>query len=220
MRYRGVTNVVEKELRPKKPSEWYSNQYTWLSNFDIEKVMFQYEDKYKDFKFIGVFPIDFAAKPKLYFGSCVAQEMCNIKVDDLVKSGITQIAAVFNLDKHDQPGSHWVAVYSNLDPKKKNYGIYYYDSNGMEPPSEIVKFQESIAANMRQLHKGEFVIDHNRRRHQFGNSECGMFSMYFIERCLKGRSFASIVNSKDYDKKVHKYRDVYYRPSKYDGKVA
>ena len=39
-------------------------------------------------------------------------------------SKIFQIGIVFNLDKHDQEGSHWVSMFIDL----KRDGIYYFDS--------------------------------------------------------------------------------------------
>ena len=53
-----LSNVNDDELRQKTfkpihPDEWLDNKYAWLSNFDIDAVMEQYEDLYKDFVFLG-----------------------------------------------------------------------------------------------------------------------------------------------------------------------
>jgi len=209
-------NGVEDEFRPVKPTEWNSNPHTWLNNFNIEDVMEQYEESHPSFHFVGVFPMDFAATDPL--GKCVSEEMCKIDVRKLMKAGIMQMGVVLNLDKHTESGSHWVALYANFDPKKPNYGIYYYDSNGMEPTKEVVAFKNSIKHQIDAMDPNatkKFPIEYNKRRHQYGNSECGVFCMYFLERCLLGISFKKIESSKIYDKKVHKLRNKYFRPNKH-----
>ena len=35
------------------------NKNTWLNSLDISRVMKQYEDNYKNFRFLGPSPIDF-----------------------------------------------------------------------------------------------------------------------------------------------------------------
>ena len=43
--------LIEKEaLRPPQPIDWIKNPVEWLSNFDIDKVMKQYE-KYPIYKY-------------------------------------------------------------------------------------------------------------------------------------------------------------------------
>ena len=40
---RVLKTVAKKELKPEKPEAWYRNPKTWLSNYDIQNVMFQYK---------------------------------------------------------------------------------------------------------------------------------------------------------------------------------
>ena len=60
--------------------------------------------------------------------------------------GKKQIGVVFNLDKHTQSGSHWVAMHCNLD----NPGlgeICYWDSYGIKPNPEVVVLINSCVVN-------------------------------------------------------------------------
>ena len=75
--------ILSKAFRPLKPKEWYNNRQTWLNTYDILKVMKQYEDKYKDFWFIGVFPIDFSEKDE--YGYCVTPEMCSFDISKVLE---------------------------------------------------------------------------------------------------------------------------------------
>ena len=50
----------------------------------------------------------------------------------------------------------------------------------------------------------------NTRRHQFSNSECGMYCLYFIIRMLKGDSFSKFTSKKIPDKFMMKLRKIYF----------
>jgi len=47
-------------------------------------------------------------------------------------------------------------------------------------------------------------------RHQYSNSECGMYSLYFIIEQIKGRNWKYFNNIKIEDKKMKKLRKVYF----------
>lgn len=210
----GVANVVAQDLRPRMPNEWLLNNKAWLTNFDINNVMVQYHKKYRTYKFLGVFPIDFAAPNGN--GGCIINSMCNFDVAKMLLKGIKQVGVVFNLDRHDQAGSHWVALYANFDIKapRGRYGVFYYDSNSMRPPEEVVSFQQSVIQQVSNIGvKRKFGAYYNTKRHQYGNTECGIFVMHFIERMLEGATFESIMKATEYDKEMNNMRHIYFRKS-------
>ena len=53
--------LAQKYLRPPMPEEWKSDPDKWLDSNNIRDVMKQYEQAHPDFKFLGPYPIDFAA---------------------------------------------------------------------------------------------------------------------------------------------------------------
>ena len=134
-------------FRPKRPNEWHSNPREWLSNFDIQKVMVQYEKKYKTFKFLGVFPDDY--DHKIFMNTCVAEELCKLDVAELLKDNKYQLGMVFNTDPHYLGGSHWVAIYANINESLDKYGFYYYDSNAQKPSKYIIKLFNQIKAQLK-----------------------------------------------------------------------
>ena len=223
-----ISNFKE-SFRPEKPTEWENEPNKWLNTYNILNVMKQYEDKYNKFKFIGVFPIDFRTK---IGNSCVSPEMCSLNIKDLLKKNKNRLGVVFNLDKHWQPGSHWTSLYINLDIKSTNYGAYYYDSVANKPPKEVIDFINSIK---KQINKEisnknkttnntankttnkttkKFNFTYNKIEHQKSSTECGMFSIYFLDKCLKNVSFNNFIkNKKLNDDLVFKYRDKYFTKS-------
>lgn len=162
---------LKKQLfAPFQPEEWKNNPTTWLSNHDILKVLEQYEHLHHDFKFIGPTPIDFNSTPIYYYGKCVCQELCKLNIDKYMSEGIHHVGIVFNLDKHNSSGSHWVSLYMDL----KNKDVYYFDSNGTKPPREI----DELIHNLQK--EQQFKAHINCFEHQLQNTECGIYSMFFI----------------------------------------
>jgi hypothetical protein len=190
-------------LVPQKPSIWKQNPRTWLSNIDILNILTQYEKKYKKFKFLGVFPIDFGNSN--FAGGCISQALCNIKFDFVSHN---KFAAVFNTDKHYQSGSHWICFFANTNPRSKNFGFYFFDSNGLPCPSEIKTLYNSFRT---QLNSKKFDFHENLIQKQFKNTECGMFCIYFIIQMLKNKSFNSVINDNVRDDEVFKLRNILFR---------
>ena len=66
--------------------------------------------------------------------------------------------------------------------------------------------------------KRNFKVQHNKVRHQYGHSECGMFSMFYLIRwmtLLKKRKHVQlddVVNVKITDDDVYKMRSIFFRP--------
>lgn len=65
----------------------------------------------------------------------------------------------------------------------------------------------------RQMKSG-VIIDWNKKKHQFGGSECGVYSMNFIIESIKGNKLSDIENKKISDYSVNILRNYFYRPPK------
>lgn len=186
---------LEKDtFRPKGPQ----GKFTWLNTSDIDQVMSQYETKYKDYKFLGAVPIDFDDLP--------AYGIKDLNFNELLDKGISKIGIIFNLDRHDQPGSHWVSLFSDL---KKGL-VYFSDSYGIEPEDRILTLMRRIARFIRDELGINPIVDYNKMRHQRGGSECGLFSISFILRMLKGDSFEEINKKRIPDSEINECRKYYF----------
>ena len=194
-------------LRPRRPKEWLKKPDMWLDNYNIQHVMKQYEEAYSWFHFLGVFPIDFSApdpyhkteKPK-----CLNQELCNLNLHEEYQRGIRGIGIVFNLDPHYKGGSHWVALYINLTSIKKPI-VGFFDSYGYKTPPMIARFMRSL-----QLQVKECELGYNARRFQYGGSECGMFSLYFLICMIHGISFNEFCKDALHDRSMLELRSILF----------
>jgi hypothetical protein len=197
--------MLQETFRPKKPKEWNKNPYEWLTTEDIKKVMKQYEKRYPSFLFIGPVPLDCPTS--------ITCPLSNFNVKLLIEVlGKTKLGVVYNLDPHNKPGSHWVALYSDF--RKKT--IFYFDSVGLPPPQPILSFINKLQNSIQEYYKIVFNINvnvnvlTNKTKFQYGSSECGVFSMYFIISNLTGKG---IKKEETNDKKMNQMRNFLYRPN-------
>jgi hypothetical protein len=232
--------IDKMSFAPDKPAEWKKNPRTWLSNFDIMKVLRQYETMpvqgkhkfmplknsirtanltHQRFKLLGPTPIDFDSRPTNLNGECVWEEICKFDVKTYLDKGKTKIGIVFNLDKHTQGGSHWVSLFVDLEDSF----IFYFDSNGDKIKPQIKVLVDRIQKQGEQLEKPihfEFHENHPRE-HQKQNTECGMYSLFFIIAMLTNKAgskkFSNVNDKISYfktktlpDNYVFAYRNKYF----------
>jgi len=189
-------------LRPAKPTEWDSDPDQWLDNNNIDAIFKQYTEIYPWFRFFGVHPIDFSAPTPYKKGvrECLIPKMCSIEIPKLRSEGVRYGGVVFNLDNHLGKGSHWVALV--IDTNERRPGIYYFDSYGMKPPKQVRLFMEDLT-----LEEPHAICGYNGRRFQYGNSECGMYSILFIICLIHGVPFAKYVKRPIADRYMLAIRD-------------
>ena len=180
--------------------------------------MRQYEEKYVEFSFLGVYPIDFAEQNTK--GTCTISDMCNFKVTDFINSGKKQFGIVFNTDKSTGPGQHWIALFCSLDPHSPKYGICFFDSIANKPPKEVLRFMLKVRNDVRDsvfFNKIEtsFRGRYNVLQKQFKNYVCGLMSITFLIMCLRfqNETYKETCSRIGKDEEVNQSRDVLYSPN-------
>ena len=194
---------------PVAPVSWKKKPNEWLSSTEIIDVMRQYEKAYKCFVFMGPSPIDYDTR-KLY-GECIWQELCQFNLKEQIEQGKKKIGIIFNLDPHYKPGSHWVSMFINV--KKKQ--IYYFDSAGEPIPPGIKKFADEVTKQGKSLGIS-FKFDQNHPvEHQYGDTECGIYSLYFIVHMLEDKINSHYLKTHILkDEYIEKFRKVYFNDDK------
>lgn len=195
---------LEAQFKPRGPK----GPNDWLSTTNISNAMRMYEKLYRgSFKFFGPVPIDF---DKLF------DEIKNIDISKIYRGGVRNLGFVFNLDPSTKGGSHWVAMYVDIN----DGGVYYFDSYATSmgcPPKQIMTLKDRIMEGIKTLYaeygvRKKPVYKYNKIRFQHGNSECGVYSMYFILQMLRGRSFKDVTDAIMLDEEIQQFRNVYFRP--------
>ena len=188
---------------PEAPREWKRKPSEWLTTVDIQEVMRQWERAYPRFAFLGPSPSDYGTH-KL-FDECVWEELCKFSLANFRRKGKTSIGVIFNLDPHYKPGSHWVALFIDI----KKHAIYYFDSYAEEAPPSIMKFVREVQQQAKRAGT-PFSFRQSERRHQYSDSECGMYSMFFILQMLHGKTFDAFQKVRVPDKTMRKLRKLYF----------
>ena len=174
---------------------------------------------YPEFLFVGAVPIDI--EDLAQFG------VKSLDYDKLAKKGKTKIGIIYNLDEHYKSGSHWVSFFIDT----KNRKIYYSDSAGKPPDQRVKRLVKKLSEKWYQKDSGKKVelpldsymnesgqniieqkygIKFNNTQHQFGGSECGVYSMNFLIRLLRGDSFDVIHIYRITDKEINTCRKIYF----------
>ena len=210
LKHKAIKEDIDLETKeytfaPVAPKEWIENPNEWLTSVDILEVMKQYEKTYKCFDFIGPSPIDY--DKHVAYGECVWEELCEFSLEKQIKEKKPKIGIIFNLDSHDKPGSHWVAMF--IDTKRGE--IYYLDSYGEKIPRQIKKFANKVKKQSLKIgKKKEYKLLENKKEHQYKDSECGMYSLYFIIQMLKGVTFKKFTSKRIKDSYMMKLIKIYF----------
>ena len=214
-----------KMVMPPKPKDWEKNPRKWLNNYDIQHILSRFEgDENYPYKLLGIFPIDFLGKDA--YGSILYPEMYDFQLSRYVGK-YSFLGLITNLDTHDGPGTHWTSSFIVIDPKMKCFGAYYYDSTFTQgtdirrvPESvrrffKIVKKQAEALPEAKAL-GAKFRNVYYKLNHQRGNTECGMFSIFYqvhwLNSIIKNADTVhkDIVRLKITDEQVWKLRDFFF----------
>ena len=218
----------------KVPVDWETQKTTWLSNYDIMNGMKFYEKKYDDFHFLEPSSIDFDKKDEN--GKCQVSELCRYNLE-LLCHKYKYFATVFNTSKSYEDGRHWIAMFIHI-PRRE---IYFYDSIADTPPLEVqallLKFKkqgniylykkhvrknktnsddrpqtdERIEEELRKNKIKSFRILYNTRHHQLLNTECGIYSLFFISSMLKQEKFSNFCRKPIDDSLMTCFRSKFFR---------
>jgi len=182
----GTTECILKSMmkKPKAPSTWESKPDEWLSSIDIDNVEKEFTKIFKNYHYVGAIPIDFDKKSKT--GSCIVSSLCSLNIKDIYDKGKRQIGIVFNTDVSTGPGQHWIALFADIDPGYEYARITYFDSYSKQPEAEIQRLMKRWAEqwDATGIHSKPTELTYNKVHHQYKDSECGMYCLYFHYCCL------------------------------------
>ena len=189
-------------FKPKLPAEWLqcNSTYapnnncmnTWLSNLEIDDVMIQFMNNIKNFDYLGAVPIDFANLPD--------KKINSFTIRDSLENKKTKVGVIFNTDPSYKGGQHWICGFIDLESNEINF----FDSYGNTFPKEIEAFFVKLVNEAKTLGI-KLTVKKNTIRHQFKNSECGVYCIKFIADRLN-TPFEQIINKDMPDDLVTKER--------------
>lgn len=200
--------IVASLLRkPKAPTDWAVNRTEWLSSEDIDEFEKELVKVFPDYFYVSTVPIDFDLKNETR--QCLVSALCAMKLPELYKKGKQRIGIVMNTDPHDGPGQHWVAVFCDIRPELEYPHFTYFDSYAMHPEPEIRRLMKRWKEqwDATGIHKKPMKLRYNKTRHQFKDSECGMYCVYFHYACLIDLSMKTRIP----DDVINAFRNLLFR---------
>lgn len=191
--------IIKQTFKPKGPY----NSDDWLDNLNIDGVLKQNMEKYKDFYAIPFQMIDFVKQQA---------ELATLNIPNLIKRYNT-VGVVINTDTSTGKGKHWFALF--MDFRKEPYTLEFFNSSGNLPVYQIQSWMNKTKRDFEKLGKQMDIIIVNSNELQKSSSECGVFSLWFILGRLEGKSVSEFknVNMGPNDEKMIKFRKWLFKHS-------
>ena len=161
-----IKDLKERDFKPSGP--WENDD--WLSNFNIDEVLEQWAKTYPNFLHIPFQMRDFAEK---------RTEMHTIDLNSEYQKGMKSFGVVINTDYSTGSGIHWFAIFGDFS-NKNNVTIEYFNSSGSLPLAEIQDWLYKTKLELEAHGMKVKIIIVTRIEHQKSNSECGVFSLWYI----------------------------------------
>ena len=96
--------------------------------------------------------------------------------DTLPKKAKLNECGILSLDSFSGDGTHWVMWF------KKTKDKFYFDSCGMQPPSELIVYLKSP------------IFYNSKRVQQGGEVFCGHLSLFALKQLSLGNNLQAVIN--------------------------
>lgn len=147
----------------------------WLSNTHIDDVLKSFAKQYPEFKYYPTGLMN------------LQDSLGRIDLEKDFNEGYETVACVVNTTRKcpvsGPCGDHWVCVVMKKE-KDNVISMEYFNSSGNTPPNDIL----TVFKQQKQLVGGKCACTekYNSVVHQRGDSECGVYCLYYIRSRLEG----------------------------------
>jgi hypothetical protein len=178
-----VKRDVEVRFKPKGPRD----NTDLLSNYDIDGVMRKWAYKFETFYPCPFAMMDFETNGD-QFGEFCFKSMLEGKLGfGGTRKKFDCFGCVVNTDVSSGRGKHWVAVF--VDCRKPSvWHVEYFNSVGNPPPKPMIKWMERTKSDLYKHGGGSaevLSIPVTDVDHQESQTECGLYSLYYIRRRIE-----------------------------------
>ncbi len=193
-----VPGLDKSELDSRFIPEGPRDSTTWLSNVDIDSVLDMYTKKFPKFKHINFHMSDFEK---------LNHELATIDWLDISKN-YTSLGCVINTAPNGTGGEHWTAFYVDF----VGHTVEYFDSANAYHIPQLKQFTTKVAIELTEKTKTKyndiFLTD---IKHQEKNSECGVYSLYYILSRLTGVPYTAFRSKRVADEDMVRFRKFIFR---------
>lgn len=139
-----------------------------------------------------------------------------IKIDE-TKDPKIKYKTIVHLE--DKMPSYIKDMFAIFKLKKKRRGVSFVKYPILKVDMNRIYLGERLdieALDLNVVQIRGFRLFWNDIKHQKRNTECGVYSIHFLENLCNGVTYENYTKHIIEDDEMNGYRDVYYRPSKYD----
>ena len=202
---KSTSSKTSKLLRRIMKPKGSVNGNEWVNSDQIEKILDNWEYmSEKKFYSMNYATIDFETCNNPNF-----EKIKKVTIDWLIKNNKQTSAAIINTDTCDGGGQHWFPIF--IDLRKDCILLEYYNSVNKRMPNNICEFFNKLKTNYENLNTGDKkrkikICSYRPAKHQNENSECGIYSLYYIRSRLDGIPGEDIINTPLSDNLIHEFR--------------
>ncbi len=169
-----VGHANAQKMRKRFKESGPANSNKWLNNSNIDNTIAQWQQMFPEFLHVPFQMSDFD------------KENTELNEIDLVhefkENNYKCMGVVLNTDISSGSGIHWFCIF--VDARQSNHiTIEVFDSAGNIPPSSVIRWvakQRLALANSFSGSKVEDLVVTRQNKLQYSNSECGVFSLWYI----------------------------------------
>ena len=200
-----------------------------LNNTEVDSVLDLLEIKHPDFFNLHINMIDFESyggtlhQLRLNINDIVAGKSVKFTMPETydtkeMPAGKKRFACVLNSDKFGNGGKHWTCVY--VDLRGPTVTIEFFNSSGNPPYPQVrewaMKFERDLCKSpiAGKLTQQELFVIASEIQHQKGETECGVYCIYYIYHRLDGMDHRLFKKDPISDALVTEFRHKIFRPSK------
>jgi len=209
-----------KETKFKHPGP--SNNTKLLSNFNIDTVLknLTHVDKHKGFYHMVFQMIDFNGSMRWPPSEMATTDICA----DIIEKGYNCMGVVLNTDNRSGTGKHWFCIFCDFrgsGSQQDPYTVEYFNSSGNLPLEPVLVWlnktakhisHHEFASGAKKRHCAKVVA--SRVRHQQSQTECGLYSLYYIWCRLNKEPIESFRGRPIPDAKMTEFRKhLFYDPN-------
>jgi hypothetical protein len=167
----GFSNFQKARQRFKEHGPANSNK--WLNNSNIDNTINQWRKMFPSFLHVPFQMSDFDTE---------GTELNDIDLATEFNGKYESMGVVLNTDISSGNGIHWFCIFADAR-NKKHITIEVFDSAGNIPPGSVIRWvakQRLALAKAFPESKVEDIVVTRQNKLQYSNSECGVFSLWYI----------------------------------------
>jgi hypothetical protein len=183
--------IVAETIRDNFKVDGPADSTKWLNNSNIDDILAQLVRKHPSVYHMPFHMIDFEDQD-LPSGKITLKNVSLVK--DVINRGKDMFCVVINTDKYGNPGLHWFALFCDFrgspeDASVKHHAtIEYFNSSGASAPLRIKEWMSRAEMELEAAGYPTKRISAAVIQHQRSDTECGVYSLYYIYRRIKGAS--------------------------------